>query len=183
MKITLTCRADKAAQSYGRRRGYLSATASTDGGHFAVTAKLYSPGHDASPFAMGQLHDETRQVFPELIPLIALHLCDVITGEPMHAEANAFYWVNGALSLGAPYPPHQTPEDCAAFLALHLRIPILECYGMLEGAKLLQGETLEEGGEVVPVVRAYVEDYVDQQRQRWASEAAAGLELLKTLQP
>lgn len=54
--------------------------------YFSVTAHVW--GSNGSGF--GQQHELVRQVFPELAPVVELHLCDP-DGAPMHAVANAEY--------------------------------------------------------------------------------------------
>jgi hypothetical protein len=49
-------------------------------------------GADRDCFACGCLHDEALAAFPELAPIVAVHLSDV-DGVPMHAEANGRYHV------------------------------------------------------------------------------------------
>jgi hypothetical protein len=45
----------------------------------------------------GCLHDEILEHFPSLAALVALHLSD-INGKPMHAEANGWYDLTGAVA-------------------------------------------------------------------------------------
>lgn len=97
---TATCSAHPLAMECGRKNATLGVTATTAPGYFSVTAYLYSPGHRNHPFAGGCLHDEVLRFFPKLAPVVELHLCDVETGAPMHAESNGLYWLAGAC------PPH-----------------------------------------------------------------------------
>lgn len=50
--------------------------------YFSITAETYD--------ACGCLHDEIREHFPELDPLIKWHL--VSASEPLHYVANSLYW-------------------------------------------------------------------------------------------
>lgn len=56
----------------------------------------------------GSSPDLIRRIFPELADIVALHLCDAETGEPMHAEANGWYWFRhyGAPSMGIEHAAH-----------------------------------------------------------------------------
>lgn len=49
----------------------------------------------------GAIHETILQVFPELAPIVALHLSDD-NGVPMHAEANGWYWAGGNRLSGTP---------------------------------------------------------------------------------
>jgi hypothetical protein len=69
--------------------------------YFTITAELHSrsPGgssYRSEPEACGCLHDEILQRFPDFGPLVDMHLADE-DGVPMHAEANGWYWLAGAL--------------------------------------------------------------------------------------
>ena len=81
------------------------------GARIVITAKAYSLGGQAPHFAVGadigtkaQLqrndpqccgccHEECLEAWPQIKPLIDLHLSDAITGAPMHAESNGWYWM------------------------------------------------------------------------------------------
>jgi hypothetical protein len=65
----------------------------------------------------GAIHDTIKQHYPELSPLITVHLsaCD---GVPMHAEANARYWAGlSTYTDGRPMGDYKREV-----LAQHLRI-------------------------------------------------------------
>jgi hypothetical protein len=49
------------------------------------------------PDACGMMHAELLRTFPQLAPFVRLHLADV-TGLPMHAEANGWYFYSGKAS-------------------------------------------------------------------------------------
>lgn len=85
--------------------------------YFSVTASGYLHGSRVG----GCLHDEILILWPELEPVIKLHLSDS-DGIPLHAEANARYWLSGIVDLGARYRPEQTSEECRVILRNHLRI-------------------------------------------------------------
>lgn len=65
----------------------------------------------------GSIHDTIKEHYPELMPLITVHL-SAPDGVPMHAEANARYWA------GLSTYPDGSPmgEYKRAMLAQHLRI-------------------------------------------------------------
>ena len=75
-----------------------------------ATAKLYSLGRQEPYFSVtgeirvrsmlvccGCIHKEIAERLPSWLPAIALHLSDS-AGEPMHSEANGWYWMAGALT-------------------------------------------------------------------------------------
>lgn len=92
---------------------------------FSVTAKLVHLQGNARPYfsvtaeernlrrrgdnqveSAGQMTEETLRHFPELAPIVALHLADD-RGEPMYAIDNGAYW----LGLGDPrYVPDDAPR-------------------------------------------------------------------------
>lgn len=82
--------------------GFLVATVDTSRGYFSITGSIYPSedayrlGNDDSVFACGCLHEEIGQNIPELRDFIEMHLSDVETGEPMHAESNARYRLDPA---------------------------------------------------------------------------------------
>jgi len=66
----------------------------------------------------GCMHDELLDHWPELKPLVDIHLSDAETGEPMHALENGWYWAGGYGS----YKGERNDPPNATHLASHLRI-------------------------------------------------------------
>lgn len=91
-----------------------------DGHYVTVTAGLRKFDGQAPYFTVtgetvdsgGCIHDEILTVWPELAPVVALHLSDE-NGAPMHAVANALYW--------AGLSSFPDAKDVAV-LARHLRV-------------------------------------------------------------
>lgn len=77
-------------------REILTVTATLHGepAYFSVTGELRDTRlrRDGGIVACGTLHDEILEHFPELAPLVALHL-STADGVPMHAVANGLYWL------------------------------------------------------------------------------------------
>ncbi|HOW46147.1 MAG TPA: hypothetical protein P5305_04015 [Rubrivivax sp.] len=153
----------------------LHVTATAERGYFSVTADW------PSQRAGGCLHEEVAAAAPALKPLIALHLSDAQTGEPMHAEANGFYWLAGAAGglgqthHGANSEPPRTGEQCLSILAQHLRISEDE-------ARQMTGAVARTHAEEGPTrAREVFSGYVEFLRGEWAAEAAAGRALLASL--
>jgi hypothetical protein len=61
--------------------------------YFSVTGEVdrQAKNNRWMPFLSGCIHDEILQHFPQLQPLVDIHLSDE-NGVPMHAYANAGYW-------------------------------------------------------------------------------------------
>ena len=80
--------------------GYLVVTASThtigeQAPYFSVTGELWDSagwykrgGPDGRLRECGCVHERALRAFPQLAPLVALHLADATTGTPMHALEN-----------------------------------------------------------------------------------------------
>jgi hypothetical protein len=147
--------------------------------YFSVTAQIASSRRwIASPRACGCLHDEIAKYYPKLAPIIALHLCDD-TGTPMHAEANAWYWLAGYYG-GAGERYHgggtsydqRTPEQCLQVFADHVRLPIEEARTIAEALRCDDDPASS---------KRWLNAWISTQAGRWQAEATAGIALLDTL--
>lgn len=162
--------------------------------YFSVTATIHTtpikPKTDRGFIAGGCLHGEVLKVMPELAPLVALHLCDD-DGSPMHAEANGWYNLAGALGgMGERYHAgnakrqhwkdepinrdfdgyrESTPDECLASFARHCRINMAEAHAIAEQVKANENP------------RQHWKLVCELMRPRWKAEAEAGIELLKSL--
>jgi hypothetical protein len=97
--------------------------------HFSVTADIYEQREkdkwvDAGG---GCCHEHILKIWPELAPLVALHLSDQ-DGVPMHAAGNAFYWFAGMHADGLGQEYHggsgrdgKSAEECRRIFAEHIR--------------------------------------------------------------
>lgn len=149
--------------------------------HFSTTANVYEPHGTWSgaaqqrsgrePDGGGRVHDEILRAFPGAAPFVAMHLSDYPSGTPMHAAANAWYFYSdGHLAYelkhyGPEYVErHGTGRERAA--------SILRC----------AVDDLPFSDEAdAPITRTEFVAFVDNQRERWAREAAAAFELLQTM--
>ena len=61
--------------------------------HFSITGEVdrQAKNNRWMPFLSGCIHEEILEQFPQLQPLVDIHLSDE-NGVPMHAYANAGYW-------------------------------------------------------------------------------------------
>jgi hypothetical protein len=118
--------------------------------YFSITVEQHRKGFPEQCQSGGCQHDELLKYFPKFAPLVALHLSD-IDGVPMHAEANGWYWLAGALPNNAcqqyhggnsqqhfPKPEgaprrgswdntdyrNPTPDESVAIFAKHVRCSI-----------------------------------------------------------
>lgn len=167
--------------------------------HFSVTCEYRNGG--------GAAHDICLEVWPEIKPIIDLHLADVDTGEPMHAEANGFYWLAGyagglgekfhgrTLDYGQKEPRHSI-DDCLRILSEHLRVPLENMRNIVsivlaEGKELAKkarytlqtkgGPIIQEDRAIGYYTRGLFAQYVEAQKDRWKREAIAGVALLTVL--
>ena len=144
--------------------GYLVATAQLhllDGNerpYFSVTAELwqskgwYENGQDGRMISCGQLVDEIRETFPELIPVQDVHLADD-AGVPGHAEANGWYFYSDAYT--------NRPEDGQ------------DTHAMAARALHIEPSELPEG-----MSREQFHTFVESLRPRWKAQAARALSVL-----
>lgn len=126
--------------------------------YFSVTASIQEP-RAADIAAGGCLHDDIAQHWPELRPIIALHLSDE-WGVPMHAAANGIY------HLG--YGPFGSWR--AAVAASHFRITEAKAIELRE--RIASGSGHDE--------EKYAEE-IKGMMPRWQDEAADALNILGRL--
>ena len=162
--------------------------------HFSLTCYILKSGHVVGG---GCMHDEILKRFPRLKPLVALHLSD-ISGAPMHAEANGWYQLAGALGgMGEQYhsgnsnrnfpatpPPGKpwqntehrfpTPAECLESFAEHCRIPVPEAGALAERVRAVFNAAQAAD---VPLeqcraaARAVWAEACEAMRPRWLAEA------------
>lgn len=157
--------------------------------YFSVGADIYRPGgRDIE--AGGCLHREVLSLWPDLAPIVALHLSDS-NGVPMHAMANGWYQLAGYYG-GADERYHggnserqhwnadgsfngyrlSTPDECLESFADHVRLPLEEARALAIGWEYRE--------DWASTKRWYVQ-WVETQRARWQTEADAARALLDTL--
>lgn len=120
--------------------------------YFSLTATIHRKGFPNQCWSGGCQHDIILKHYPRFANLAALHLSD-IDGKPMHAEANSWYNLAGALPDNAGQRYHvgnserhfpkpegaprrgswdntdyrkPTESECLGILADHLRITLAE---------------------------------------------------------
>lgn len=139
--------------------------------YFSVTGKIYGNG------PCGCIHDEILRHWPELAPVVALHLSDD-NGQPMHGEANGWYWLAGYYGgageryHGASGSSAKTPEECLQVFADHVRLS----FG---GAQIL-ANLWQHGVEYAEAKEPFQRWYA-QQAERFKAEADAAVILLDSM--
>lgn len=130
--------------------------------HFSLTAS----GYDGESEFGGCCHDVILEHFPQFADLTALHLSD-IWGVPMHAEANGWYWLAGAMG-GAGEKFHggsdKTPAECLQIFADHCRVNLTE-------AANIRDEIAKRWNW--PDMRTCWRQVCEDMRPRWRGEAKA----------
>lgn len=144
--------------------------------HFGITATEYENSFET---AGGCLHDRILERIPELADLVALHLSG-IDGQPMHAEANGWYWLAGAAGgLGEEY--HGGNQEYAQPGLDPLKVFADHCRVSRTRAE----EIIADVTSIEPVAWADSPHYIQRQRwqvicagmaERWQAEARAAIE-------
>lgn len=179
------------ARSYGGRKGKFTVTAQAYqlGGnshpHFSVTGNLRVDGRDQ---AGGCMHEDALRFWPKIAPVVRMHLSNADDGEPMHGEANGWYWLSGALGgAGEKYHGAQddrTADRCLEILAEHLRISMDDATALCDSLKSSHETDVADYGLTESDWQAQRRDFrafVEAQRPRWKKEAVSALELIKSL--
>jgi hypothetical protein len=155
--------------------------------YFTLTYTSHRKGFPNQCYSGGAGHDEILKHYPKFADLAALHLSD-IDGVPMHAEANGWYSLAGALGgAGQQYhagnskrhcpivPPADKPwqnteyreptqAECLQIFADHCRIPI-------EEAQAIRDRVAAKWN--FPDMRSEWRAIMETMRPRWKAEAEA----------
>lgn len=136
--------------------------------HFSLTMASWVNGrHDGD----GADHKPLVAIWPELQPLADLHLSD-IDGVPMHAEANGWYWLAGAVEGGFQQQYHggsgdwaKTPAECLEIFAKYVRV------SLDEAAKIRDFYVVIAARHGAKSARADFAKWIVAQGPRWKAEA------------
>ena len=150
---------------------------------FSVTTDRYEPHgthsgksrhrRDRDPDSCGCLHDAALLAFPELAPLVDLHLADSETGEPMHAEANALYFYRTARGLPGGWSDDYQHAEREGLTA--------EGYARRVACSILRVDEIPLDDVPEQDLAAAFHRFVEDQRERWQDEARAGREQLQAI--
>lgn len=151
--------------------------------HFTLTGQIMEQARNNRWMdgACGCIHRELLTKWPELKPLADLHLSD-IDGVPMHAEANGWYQLAGALGgMGEKYHAgngkvqhwkedgafdgyrESTPEECLRQFADYCRITIEAAVVVMQTVKLHANPRKRWG------------EFAEAFKPRWKKEADAAI--------
>jgi hypothetical protein len=145
--------------------------------HFSLT--YWCGGSNTGHGGAG--HEEILSRFPEFADLAALHLSDM-NGQPMHAEANGWYWLEGCFGgLGSDYHGAsgkygKTPDECEKIFRSHMRFTEsqwLEAWIDLCSLRNTGREIGQTDQKILLALKARFAEIVAGQRQRWQVEAQA----------
>lgn len=125
---------------------------SIENGYFSITAAGYQ--------RWGCLHDEILEYAPNLKLFVDLHLSK-LDGEPIHAEANGWYWLAKASGEPQEYGPDEDVLTCTERFRIHARIDLPRCLAIINRI-----ENSEDP-------RACWSKICDEMRPRWKKEAEA----------
>lgn len=163
-KLTVTA---KLHYIKGNRAPYFSITGQIDRVlRQRVEGRIYEALREE---AGGCLHEEIAEHFPELKPLIRLHLSDM-DGTPIHALENGYFWLAGANGGWGEryhgsngYTP-QTPAACKRIAIDHLRISEHEYEFLVDHLRTAptRAARIDHLKSVIDLVL----------KERWAKEAA-----------
>lgn len=146
--------------------------------YFSVTGHIQVPDRRDCETG-GCIHGEILRHWPELAPVVALHLSDD-TATPMHSEANGWYWLAGYYGgagqqyHGANGSSGKAPEECLRIFAEHIRVPLDEARHL---AKVWQR------GVEYSEARAPFRAWLAAQGARFAAERDAAIALLDSMAP
>lgn len=134
--------------------------------YFSITADGYENGRESFG---GCCHDIIAEHLPDLKDVIALHLSD-IDGAPMHAEANAWYWLAGVVDVGEKYHGGsgdygKNANECLRIFCEHVRI------GEREAVRIIGRFNKQARAEGREAARRDFGGWIDGQRPRWKREA------------
>jgi hypothetical protein len=128
----------------------------------------------------GCLHEKIVEHFPELKPIVAMHLSD-IDGEPMYALENGLYFAMGGTFLGERWLPmsnnvgqEATRDDRIATLMRHMRVdrPTAEALVCLGEEIVERMKSKQIGSASSPREHAaQFSEWVKCQRPIWKREA------------
>jgi hypothetical protein len=148
------------------------------------------------------MHREILVAWPDIKPLVDMHLCTYPDGAPSHNGGNGWYFMSGALG-GAGEQYHAgnserqfwnpdgsfeayrkpTPDDCLQSFAEYVRVPLSQAIELRDRLAAGIKRRPDQVGYEKDCSRAEkaLLKFMVAQRPRWAQEAEAGMELLKSM--
>lgn len=152
--------------------------------HFSATAEVYEPhGQHSGKLRARQsreadcggcMHGAILTAFPGLAAFVRMHLSDFPSGEPMHAEANGFYYLTAA---------HADYNARNGYWWQSSGLESLRTTWRLDDVRDMPWEltrAFQDGG-LTDEHRDAFHAFYESQRPRWAAEARAARELLELI--
>ena len=154
-----------------------------DNCYWSLTGEQYEGRHrvERKMVCCGAMGDVLVGIWPELKIFRDLHLSDALTGRPMHAEANAAYWL-GLSTWGEGRP--MVPEHRNYPLKRHFESGLQWMPDMVARHLRVDRETALEIGDYVhtdPNPREAVKFQVRALALRWQCQANEAREVLTRL--
>lgn len=127
----------------------------------------------------GCMHDEVLRYFPDLAPLVALHLSDDL-GRPMHAAANMAYWLG--FSRRYDTSPSYGPQPPDLGIAARLwRVAEDDARALQERVEAIVAGVDDPDGRYGIASAALRSIAEAEHHDRWHAEHEAGLALVADL--
>jgi hypothetical protein len=152
--------------------------------HFSATADIYEAvgrmsGRERSRRSLeaqagGCQHGAILEAFPGAIGFVRMHLCDFPSGEPMHAEANGFYYLTARCADYNATQGYWWQRNGLEALREAWRLDDVRDLPW----KITEG--IREGG-LTDEHRDAFHAFYEAQRPRWAAEARTARELLELM--
>lgn len=149
---------------------YIKAIISTERGYFSVTGE--------TKYSCGCIHNEILETFPNLKPLVDLHLSN-LDGKPMHCLENGFYWACKVIGIKRPYEPDQSIEDCKRIFKEHLRL--FHCDALFKEMKDVYDTFDGDEANKVLAAKLVLQDFIEKLKPAWKKQADNALKLIETL--
>ena len=141
--------------------------------YFSITGEVFNPrsrraGGDGT-ITGGAIHETILHYWPQLAPLVEIHLSDD-TGEPMHAAANAAYWSGLTKYQAADLDK----------LTRHLHVPRDVAADLMSWVHNYYGDNPEAYDNITTPTQAWAATLEDHKISQiyWQPQAAAALALL-----
>jgi hypothetical protein len=145
--------------------------------YFSVTSAIWERPGARDCVSWGCQHEKVLRYWPELAPVITLHLSDS-QGQPMHNIANDWYWLAGYYGgaderyHGGNGTPRRTQQECLQIFADHVRVSLDEAKTLVDSWACSDDWSSS---------KRWFTRWMIEQKQRYQEEADAACKLLDEL--